>query len=190
MAECFLYMPSYRYLISVISVYRVDDNILTIRNTGRKIWQTHRIYRWRYRFREKEEICSSRMYMHDAFCSNVRTCFCNFDITDIGERKCYGICRTVFDIFSTWSFNNDTDRRKTGRLNRAKKYSCYTGNHLCCMWHSICICPFTCSTYDIKISDKSCTGSIYCCTVHYNRIDKWKEKRFQRQWGCLQHRLR
>lgn len=36
MAECFLHLPSYRCLMSMMSVYRVDDNILKIRSTGRK----------------------------------------------------------------------------------------------------------------------------------------------------------
>lgn len=36
MAECFLHLPSYRCLMSMMSVYRVDDNILKIRGTGRK----------------------------------------------------------------------------------------------------------------------------------------------------------
>jgi hypothetical protein len=35
-AECFLHLPSYRCLMSMMSVYRVDDNILKIRSTGRK----------------------------------------------------------------------------------------------------------------------------------------------------------
>ena len=36
MAECFLHLPSYRCLMSMMSVYRVDDNVLKIRSTGRK----------------------------------------------------------------------------------------------------------------------------------------------------------
>ena len=36
MAECFLHLPSYRCLMSMMSVYRVNDNILKIRSTGRK----------------------------------------------------------------------------------------------------------------------------------------------------------